>query len=597
MSGEGPRALFTGIDAIRVALARDVCAASRPDGSRGGRVRNGRPSLDLELRITAITIALSLVVLAGCATTLAPPPPEPPPVAPAPPVPEPLPPLPPIESAPIAKFVIPPVFSAGAAADLEPLPEPAEDLWDRIVKGYAVPDIEGPLVDKWERWYAERPEYMARMIDRSRRYLYHIVNEIDQRGMPLDIALLPMIESAFNPTALSSARASGIWQFMPSTGRHYGLHQNFWFDSRRDVIAATDKALDYLKKLHGDFGDWQLALAAYNWGEGNVGRALKSNQARGLAAGYAALAMPDETRNYLPKLQAVKNIVREPERFGLVLADIPDAPYFAVVKVERKMDVKRAAELAELPEEEFLALNPQHNRPVMAGADAFTILLPIDKAELFAAKLELHDQPLVSWQAYRMKEGETLREVAAKFGMSVETLRAINGIGQRARIATGHPLLVPAERPTLAAGASLEKAVFTVVPQGRTFYHTVRRGESLTSIAGRYGVSTAELREWNRLAQSAIAAGQQLRVTSDVVRTNSSRGKTRTVASGGAKAIKGSLPMPSDKTGTGSRQSTGARHGNGKSPVGANDAPVKPAASQVKSRPASGAGASIPAAR
>jgi len=357
-----------------------------------------------------------------------------------------------------------------------------------------VPDIEGPLVDKWERWYAERPEYVARMIDRSRRYLYHIVNEIDQRGMPLDIALLPMIESAFNPTALSSARASGIWQFMPSTGRYYGLQQNFWFDSRRDVIAATDKALDYLKKLHGDFGDWQLALAAYNWGEGNVGRALKSNQSLGLAAGYAALAMPDETRNYLPKLQAVKNIVREPERFGLVLADIPDAPYFAVVKVDRKMDVKRAAELAELPEWEFLALNPQHNRPVIAGADAFTILLPIDKAELFAAKLELHDQPLVSWQAYRIKEGETLREVAAKFGMSVETLRAINGIGQRARPGTGHPLLVPAERPTLAAGASLEKAVFTIVPQGRTFYHTVARGESLTSIASRYGVSAAELR-------------------------------------------------------------------------------------------------------
>ena len=300
------------------------------------------------------------------------------------------------------------MFSAGAAADLEPLPEPAEDLWYRIVKGYAVPDIEGPLVEKWERWYAERPEYVARMIDRSRRYLYHIVNEVDRRGMPLDIALLPMIESAFNPTALSSARASGIWQFMPSTGRHYGLQQNFWFDSRRDVIAATDKALDYLQKLHGDFGDWQLALAGYNWGEGNVGRALQRNQARGLPGGYAALAMPNETRNYLPKLQAVKNIVREPERYGLVLADIPDAPYFTVVKVDRKMDVKRAAELAELPEEEFLALNPQHNRPVMAGADEFTILLPIDKAEVFAAKLELHHQPLVSWQAYRVKEGETL---------------------------------------------------------------------------------------------------------------------------------------------------------------------------------------------
>ena len=370
------------------------------------------------------------------------------------------------------------------------------------------------------------------------------------------------------------------------------------------MIAATDKALDYLQKLHGDFGDWQLALAAYNWGEGNVGRALQRNQSRGLPTDYAALAMPNETRNYLPKLQAVKNIVREPEKYGLVLADIPDAPYFTVVKVDRKMDVKRAAELAELPEEEFLALNPQHNRPVMAGADEFTILLPIDKAEVFAAKLELHAQPLVSWQAYRVKEGETLPQVAAKFGMSVETLRAINGIGPRARIARGHPLLVPAERPTQAADASLEKAVFTVVPQGRTFYHTVRRGETLTSIASRYGVSAAELREWNGMSQSALAAGRQLRVTSDVVRTSASRGKARTVAAGGAKAIKGTLPAVADKPAAG----MSARPGNGsgktaaKATGPANGAastatPDRPAVPATKSRAAPGAGASVPGTR
>ena len=491
-------------------------------------------------------LACCIAALAGCATTPAPQ--EPTTVAADASLtftaPAPLPMLPNTEAQPIAKFVIPTVFSASAAADLEPLPEPAEDLWDRIVKGYAVPDIEGPLVEKWERWYADRPEYVARTIDRSRRYLYHIVNEIDRRGMPLDIALLPMIESAFNPTALSSARASGIWQFMPSTGKHFGLQQNFWFDSRRDVIAATDKALDYLQKLFGDFGDWQLALAAYNWGEGNVGRAVQRNQSRGLAADYAALPMPDETRNYLPKLQAVKNIVREPEKHGLILAEVPDAPYFTVVKVDRKMDVKRAAELAELPEAEFLALNPQHNRPVIAGADEFTILLPIDKADVFAAKLELHAQPLVSWQAYRTKDGESLQAVAARFGLSVETLRAINGIGPRARIGNGHMLLVPAERPTAAADASLTKAVFTAVPQGRTSYHTVRRGETLSSIASRYGVSIADLREWNRLSQTSLPAGKQLRVTSDVVRTAMPRGKARTVAAEGAKAIKGTLPAP-----------------------------------------------------
>ncbi|HVF63497.1 MAG TPA: transglycosylase SLT domain-containing protein [Casimicrobiaceae bacterium] len=517
----------------------------------------------LTRRIIAVTIALSLATLAGCATT----PTVPPSVEPAPPLasvqpppasPEPTPfPLT-VESTRIARFVVPSVFAAGAAADLEPLPEPAQDLWDRIVKGYAVPELEGPLVEKWERYYADRPDYVARMIDRSRRYLYHIVSEIDRRRMPLDIALLPMVESAFNPTAVSSARASGIWQFMPSTGRHYGLAQNFWFDARRDVIAATDKALDYLQRLHGMFNDWHLALAAYNWGEGNVGRALQRNGVRD----YLSLPMPDETRNYLPKLQALKNIVRDPEKYGLVIADVPDAPYFTVVKVDRKIDVKRAAELAELSEAEFVALNPQHNRPVIAGADEFTILLPIDKAELFAAKLQLHDQPLVSWQAYRVRDGETLAQVAARFKLSVETLRTINGLGLRTRIPPGHPLLVPAERPGDVAHASIEKseAVFTVVPQGRTFYHTVRRGETLHSIAARYNVSAADLREWNGLSQSALNVGRQLRVTSDVVR-NVAHGKARTVAAAGARSIKGQVPptngaAPARANGSGGKASS-----------------------------------------
>jgi membrane-bound lytic murein transglycosylase D len=493
------------------------------------------------LRIDRSSIVVLIAVLAGCATTTEPPPvtQEPPPVA-SEAIPEaPAEPLPPIEDIPIAKFVIPPAFSAQAAADLEPLPMPAEDLWDRIVKGYAIPDLDGPLVEKWERWYAERPDYVARMVDRSRRYLYHIVNEVDQRSMPLEIALLPMVESAFNPVALSRARAAGIWQFIPSTGKQFGLAQTFWFDSRRDVIAATDKALEYLEQLFGRFGDWQLALASYNWGEGNVARAMQKNKARGRGEDYESLAMPNETRNYLPKLQALKNIVRDPERYGLALADVPDAPYFTVVKVDRKMDVKRAAELAELSEDEFLALNPQHNRPVIAGADDFTILLPIDRAELFAAKLELNAQPLVSWQAYRVRNGETLQQIAAKYGLQVETLRAINGIGARARIAPGHPLLVPVERPSLAADVSLEKAVFTTVPQGRTFYHRVSRGETLYAIAKRYGVTPGELREWNNLPQSSVQAGQQLRVTSDVVRMSSRQGRTRSAtATGGAKPVR-----------------------------------------------------------
>jgi membrane-bound lytic murein transglycosylase D len=382
----------------------------------------------------------------------------------------------------------------GVETDLEPLPPSPGDLWDRIVRGYAIPDLHGPLVEKWEQWYAERPDYVARMVERSRRYLYHIVTEVEARGMPSEIALLPVVESAFNPNAMSVSSASGIWQFMPQTGKSYGLKQNWWFDSRRDVIAATNSALDYLQTLNAEFNDWQLSLAAYNWGEGNVRRAMARNRARGLPTDFDSLTnIASETRNYVPKLQAVKNIIADPKRYGLALADVPNAPYFTVVRTTVRMDVKRAAELAELPLDEFLALNPQHNRPVISGADEYAILLPIDKAEVFAAKLNLINQPLVSWQAHRMKRGESLTELAARYGMSIETLRSVNGIGPRETVPTGYALLVPMQRPTEEAAASLENAVFTTVPANRTFYYTVRRGDTLTEIAARYGVTIHDL--------------------------------------------------------------------------------------------------------
>ena len=467
---------------------------------------------------TSLLTAVVALALAACAT----PAPDIAPVAAPAPAPQP---------APEPAFVVtpPPMlkpFAPAAMAELEPLPMPAPDLWDRIVDGYGVPDLDDdPLVAKWEQYYASRPDYVARMVDRSRRYLYHIVSATAARGMPLDLALLPMVESAYNPNALSSSRASGIWQFVPSTGKNYGLAQNFWVDSRRDIVAATDSALDYLDSLYVRFGDWQLALAAYNWGEGNVQRAVDRNLQRGLPADFASLTkVPAETRNYLPKLQAVKNIIRDPGKYGLRIDDIPDAPYFTVVKTTRKMDVQRAAELAEMPLDEFEMLNPQHNRPVIAGADEYTILLPIDKAEVFAAKLELTDQPLVSWQAYRMKAGESLPQVAARYGMSVDTLRAVNGIGPRAHVPAGFAMLVPAESPSEATALSLSQAVFTTVPQGRTTYYRVQRGDTLSSIARRHHVSVAEIRAWNGLSQNRISVGQRLRINSEGVATAAAHG-------------------------------------------------------------------------
>jgi membrane-bound lytic murein transglycosylase D len=239
----------------------------------------------------------------------------------------------------------------------------------------------------------------------------------------------------------------------------------------------------------------------------------------------------------VPKLQAVKNIVANPQKYGLVLADVPNAPYFTVVRTAVRMDVKRAAELAELPIDEFLALNPQHNRPVISGADDYAILLPIDKAEVFAAKLDLVDQPLVSWQAHRMKPGETLPQVAIRYGLSIETLRSVNGIGPRQTVPTGYALLVPMQRPTAEAAESLANAVFTTVPAGRTFFHTVHRGDTLYAIAARYGVTAQDVKRWNRLASDSVRSGQRLRVTSDVSPVKSA-GKGRHARASHAKGTK-----------------------------------------------------------
>ncbi len=317
-------------------------------------------------------------------------------------------------------------------------------LWQRIRNGFGLPDIATPLVREQEEWFANRPDYIARTVARSSRYLYHIVEEVEKRGMPSEIALLPIIESAYNPVAYSRAHASGIWQFIPSTGKLYGLQQNFWYDGRRDVMAATNAALDYLEKLYDMFGSWDLALAAYNWGEGAVGRAIAKNLARGLPADYQNLTMPNETRYYIPKLQAVKNIIANPARFGIELAEIPNQPYFVAVTTTKHIDVKLAARLADVPIEEFVSLNPAYGRPVIRASGEQTLLLPTDKADTFRSNLENNEQPLVSWQAYKLKAGDSIVRVAARHGISVAQLKQASGISGKRRVGPGSTLLVPA---------------------------------------------------------------------------------------------------------------------------------------------------------
>src|SRR5262245_50744486 len=274
-------------------------------------------------------------------------------------------------------------------------------------------------------------------------FLYHVVEEVERRKMPTEIALLPMIESAYNPQAYSRSHASGMWQFIPSTGKIYGLRQNFWYDGRRDVLAATEAALDYLQKLYDQFGDWTLALAAYNWGEGAVSRAIARNQAKGLPTDYESLPMPLETRNYVPKLQAVKNIVANPGQYGLVLPDIPNKPYFATVSTDRHIDVKLAATLAEMDLEDFRFLNPAHNKPVIRSDGSETLVLPIDRIETFQRNLEAYDRPFVTWQTYTMKRHDEPAAIAKKHGITLAELKEANGITGKKKFVPGQTLLVP----------------------------------------------------------------------------------------------------------------------------------------------------------
>ncbi|NTV09320.1 MAG: transglycosylase SLT domain-containing protein [Zoogloea sp.] len=279
------------------------------------------------------------------------------------------------------------------------------DLWERIRRGFAMPDLNSDLVTDRQIYYINRPGELRRIVERGQRYLFYIVEELERRGMPTELALLPMVESAFNPMAYSRAHASGLWQFIPSTGKKYDLEQNGWIDERRDIIASTNAALDYLQTIYEMHGDWQLALASYNWGEGAVGRAIAKNRAAGLPTEYSYLNMPGETRYYVPKLQALKNIIARPELFGLSLPTIPNRPYFATVETKVGLDLPTAARLAETPIEEFVALNPGYKRPLTRGGIQ-SLVIPAAKMDAFMSNLASHDPSQTDWRSYDLQPGE-----------------------------------------------------------------------------------------------------------------------------------------------------------------------------------------------
>ncbi|AMO21623.1 transglycosylase SLT domain-containing protein [Ramlibacter solisilvae] len=393
---------------------------------------------------------------------------------------------------------------------------PPPDLWERIRRGFRMPNLDGDLVRQQEQWYATRPDYMQRMTERSRKYLFHIVEELERRDMPTELALLPFIESAFNPQAVSSARAAGMWQFMPATGQFFELKQNVFRDDRRDVLASTRAALDYLQKLYGMFGDWHLALAAYNWGEGSVGRAIARNQKAGLGTGYQDLKMPNETRFYVPKLQAVKNIVADPERFRSELPAIGNHPYFQTVTVSRDIDVALAARLADVPLEDFKALNPSQNRPVILAAGTPEILLPWDNATIFQRNFEAYTTgQYASWTAWSAPSTMSVAEAAKRVGMSEADLRSVNTIPPRMLIKAGSVLIVPrtTKNQDDVSGHVADNGQLNLAPEAVLRRTTVKAGkhDTVASIARRYKLNAGQVAEWNNVgASAAFRAGQQV---------------------------------------------------------------------------------------
>lgn len=412
-----------------------------------------------------------------------------------------------------------------------PLSAP-KDLWERIRRGFAMPDLEHELVRDREQWYASRPEYMERMTARGSKYLFHIVEELERRNMPTELALLPYIESAYNPQAVSSAKAAGIWQFMPATGKSFDLRQNMFRDDRRDVLASTRAALDYLEQLHRMFGDWHLALAAYNWGQGNVGKAVKRNSSTGLSTSYAELKMPDETRYYVPKLQAVKNIVANPARYRTQLPDIGNHPFFDTVTLQRDMDVALIAQLADISEKDFRQLNPAVNKPVVLAGGNTTILLPWDNATLFEQRLAQHSGPLASWTVWTVPRNMSVSQIADRLNVDEGDLRDLNKIPPRMQLKAGSALLVPRqgeqdkdvpshvadhgqillaqEKPPAPPPRIAAPAARAAAPVRRSSIR-VGKGDSLIGLARENGVSVENLAKWNGLRPSAnVKIGQTL---------------------------------------------------------------------------------------
>ena len=381
-------------------------------------------------------------------------------------------------------------------------------IWTRINNGYKMKERPSRRIRNFEKWYSKRPEYVQRMLNRSEKYLFYVVGEVEKRNMPMEIALLPMIESAYNPIATSRQKAAGMWQFIPSTGKIYGLKQNWWVDDRRSVMEATNAALNYLEKLHKEFGTWELALASYNAGEGRVGRSIKRNKRNKKPTGYYSLRLPKETKNYVPKLFAIKNIISNPSKYGLELPKVKNQPYFEVVKVDRNIDTQLIARLAEISLEEFRLLNPQHKRPVINVKNVpQEINLPYQHIHIFNYNFHGYEKPLSNWDSYNPKKKESVAQVAKKFGIDRKILIQVNRLERRKSFRRNSTILIPNKD---AITTYFPTNVNELYNYSSIVTHKVSRGETLSHISDKYNISVKDIKEFNELRSDRIIIGDTL---------------------------------------------------------------------------------------
>lgn len=415
-----------------------------------------------------------------------------------------------------------PLPAANDVSDVEEVePSPDRDIWDRVRDGLAFSDVDNPAIEPYRRWYARNPAYVQRVGKRAGRYLHYVLEHTALRNQPTELALLPIIESAYHPFAYSHGRASGLWQFIPGTARLYGVKQNWWYDGRRDIHAATDAAGRYLDDLHAQFDDWLLALAAYNAGPGNVRRALAAARRAGEPETYwgARPWLPKETQGYVPKLLAIADVVRNPEALGLELPTIPDEPQLVRVTVDGQIDLALAADLAGLDVDSLYRLNPGFNRWATSPDGPHHLLLPVDRVAPFHTALAaLPASGRTGWERHRIQSGESLRSIARSYGTTVDRLKAVNDV-RGSTIRAGDHLMIPVaihddEAYTLTEEART-RAIQNRTREGKKVTIRVQQGDSFWTIAQRHDVGVRELASWNAMAPGdPLRAGQQLVVWS-----------------------------------------------------------------------------------